>query len=317
MIKPIKNKVLYGHQSAKERFLEAFNSKRVHHAWLITGERGIGKATLAYGFAKFLLQYPLYEPKDFNFTENSIIRRIEANSHPDFIAVDATYLDGEPRKQLSITIEEIREINKFVRLTATESKFKVVLVDGVDQMNINAANAMLKILEEPPANTFFFLIANSTHGILPTIRSRCMNLKLNNLSFEEYHAALKLNIPGLTSEEAQKLFHYCNGNLNLSIQLYENKAIQFVEMLSSLIDNFSYTKLLSLLEVINLEQNNWQLVKTMLFKLIEDKIKASQNQLDLGNKLDYLSSMKKKVMEAETFHLDKQHLLLSILGKEC
>ena len=315
VISPLINNKIYGHQEAKQLFLDSFQNKRLHHSWLITGEKGIGKATLTYHFAKFLLQHPLYQPNDLEIsTRNSVVKKIEGLTHPDLIIIDAEIKDGEPRKQPTITIEEVRGVIQFLRLTASESKYKVVVIDGADYMNISASNAMLKILEEPPKNTIIFLIASSAFKILPTIRSRCLNLKLKPLSFEDFKTALEQNLENISPQEAEELYNITSGNLKLAVEIHSEYGIKFLKELEHSLNCNSINDILKFVENIKTGQENWSLVKFMLLKSIINKIKLSLNDSNLEDRLNYFFELQKKLIEVETFHLDKQHFILSTLS---
>ncbi len=316
-LSPLKNNRIYGHDEAKRFFLDSFKSNRLHHSWLIGGEKGIGKATLSYHFAKFLLQHPLYRPSDLEITNiNNVIKKIEGLSHPDLIVIDADTKDGELRKQPNITIEEIREVTKFLRLTPSESNYRVVIIDGADNMNISASNALLKILEEPPKNSVIFLITSSMFKILPTIRSRCINLKLQPLKFEEFSAAVKINIPSINAEEIKELHQFSEGNLKLAIEVYKECGIKALKELERSLESRSIGEILKFAEGIKSSNENWPLIRYVILRFTINKIKHNLNNnfVDSEAELDYFSALQKKLIEAETFNLDKQHFILSILS---
>jgi DNA polymerase-3 subunit delta' len=315
---PIKNNIIFGHDEAKQFFLSSFKSNRMHHAWLISGPKGIGKATLAFKFAKFLLQHPNYNPEDLDsFTSNPVLSKVEAGSHSDFMTISADTKDGEARKQLIIPVEEIREINRFLRLTPSESTYRVVVIDGAESMNINAANGILKILEEPPKNAVLFLTVNSTSKVLPTIRSRCISLKLRPLSSQDFCKALVKRLPQASSDEIAILYNISNSNLKLAADVYENYGISFIQELKQVIHSSSFGAILKFAEKIKSEQENWQLLKYLILKFIAEKISHSaQNNINIiENELDNFTKLQQRLNEAEIFHLDKQHVVLSTLGK--
>jgi DNA polymerase-3 subunit delta' len=206
---------LFGQEAAEAGFLEAFASGRLHHGWLITGPRGVGKATLAWRIARFLLSQPLDDPGGGLFgdalapaipatldtdPEHPVARRIRAGSEPGLKLVrrgGAGTSDADRHKKLmegkfsqDIRVSEIRELAQFIRMTASDGGRRVVIVDAADEMNIAAANALLKMLEEPPARTTLLLISHQPAGLLPTIRSRCRELRLSPLGPEDMAAAL-------------------------------------------------------------------------------------------------------------------------------
>ncbi|WP_299378355.1 DNA polymerase III subunit delta' [uncultured Tateyamaria sp.] len=191
---------LMGQDAAQATFLDAFNSGRLHHAWLITGPRGVGKATLAWRIARFLLCTPDPDPNDMFGApapssldvsdEHPVARRIAAGAEPGLKSVHRTENDKTKRLRDQITIEDIRALGSFFQLSATDGGRRVVIIDAADEMNVNAANALLKMLEEPPARTTLLLICHQPSRLLPTIRSRCRTLRLGPLDAQDMAAAM-------------------------------------------------------------------------------------------------------------------------------
>ena len=196
---PRETEQLFGQAEAEAAFLTAFNSDRLHHGWLLTGPQGIGKATLAWRIARFLLATPPAEDGLFGAPppvetldvspEHPVSHRIQALAEPGLAAITRSYNDkGKLRDQ--IVVDDIRSLNRFFGLSATDGGRRVVIVDAADDMNTSAANALLKMLEEPPARTTMLLISHQPSRLLPTIRSRCRTLRLSPLSPDDMQSAL-------------------------------------------------------------------------------------------------------------------------------
>lgn len=190
---------LFGQDQAEQDFLSAFNSDRLHHGWLLTGPQGIGKATLAWRIARFLLATPPAEEGLFGAPppvtslsidpEHPVSHRIQALAEPGLASITRSYNDkGKLRDQ--IVVDDVRALTRFFGLSATDGGRRVVIVDAADDMNTSAANALLKMLEEPPARTTILLISHQPSRLLPTIRSRCRTLRLGPLSPDHMQAAL-------------------------------------------------------------------------------------------------------------------------------
>lgn len=170
-----------GHEAAEAALASALESGRLHHAWLITGPKGVGKATLAYRFARRLLGAPHAGPRALDADpDHPIARRIAALSHPD-LRIIRRGLNEKGRSRAEITVEEARALGGFFALKPAEGGFRVAVIDAADDLNRNAANAILKTLEEPPPRTVLLLVSHAPGGLLPTIRSRCRRLALKRL----------------------------------------------------------------------------------------------------------------------------------------
>jgi DNA polymerase-3 subunit delta' len=185
---------LIGHEAAESDLAEALGGRRMHHAWLLTGPKGVGKATLAYRFARNLLgaKHKGSRPLDVD-PEDPIARRIAAGSHPDIFVLRRSVNEKTGKPKRDISADDARGLSGFFSLAPAEGGYRVAIVDAVDDLNRHAANALLKSLEEPPARTVLLLVCHAPGGALATIRSRCRRLALRPLSDAEMRAALGEN----------------------------------------------------------------------------------------------------------------------------
>ncbi len=176
---------LHGHHIAEQALGQAFNSGRMHHAWLLRGTEGIGKATLAYRFARFALADALERDRFGDSLEiagdTTASRQVAALSHPNLLVIRRPWLHKEKRLAASIPVDEVRRLRSFLALTAEETAWRIVIVDSADELAGPAANALLKSLEEPPVRTVFLLVSSEPGRLLPTIRSRCRTIDLTRL----------------------------------------------------------------------------------------------------------------------------------------
>jgi DNA polymerase-3 subunit delta' len=198
---PRATSVLLGQGSAEATFLQAFNTDRLHHGWLITGPRGVGKATLAWRLARFLLASPENDggmfaappPETLDIPDNHpVARRIAALSEPRLFLLRRAYDEKKAKLQDVISVDEVRKMKSFFTLSAADGGRRVAIIDAVDEMNPAAANALLKLLEEPPKSVTMFLISHQPARLLPTIRSRCRELRLGPLSAQDLSDALTM-----------------------------------------------------------------------------------------------------------------------------
>ncbi|MEO0891789.1 MAG: DNA polymerase III subunit delta' [Pseudomonadota bacterium] len=218
---------LFGQGAAEADFLDAFNAGRLHHAWLISGLRGVGKATLAWRMARFLLATP--EAGDGLFGEalapdtldvapdHPVARRMVAGAEPGFSHIIRRVNDSTGRLRNDIVAENVRDLNRFLQMSRTDGGRRVVLIDSADEMNMQAANALLKMLEEPPERTTFLLVSHQPARLLPTIRSRCRDLRLSVLGAEDMARALAQ--AGVDTSEGAAVTELSGGSVGEAVRL--------------------------------------------------------------------------------------------------
>jgi DNA polymerase-3 subunit delta' len=198
---PRRHTTLYGHAAAEERLLSAVKSGKLHHAWLITGAEGIGKATLAYRFARFLLSQSAPSARTLAISpDHPAARQIAASAHPDLLTLERAF-DGKKLKT-EIAVEDVRSTTSFFAHTAGAGGWRVCIVDEAGDLNKASANALLKILEEPPQRAVFLIVCHRIGAILPTIRSRCIHLPLAPLADANVRRVLEEVDAGALSEGA-------------------------------------------------------------------------------------------------------------------
>ncbi len=185
---------LFGHDEVEAMLRDAVAGGRMHHGWLITGPSGIGKATLAYRLARYLLASPAEREAAAGLgvaDGATATRQVRALSHPGLLVLRRPYNLKDKRFPTSIPIDEVRRLRGFLSHSTSDGAWRVVIVDTADELNINAANALLKSLEEPPPRTVFLLISSEPGRLLATIRSRCRTLELSPLDREALRRAVR------------------------------------------------------------------------------------------------------------------------------
>lgn len=212
---------VFGQRHAAADFLEAFNGHRMHHAWLISGPKGVGKATLAWQIARFLLAqgYEAETPPDRLAVspEHPVAHRMAALAESRLLLCRRGWDEKKKRLKTVITIDEVRKLKGFFNLSATDGGWRVAIVDAADELNAAAANGLLKILEEPPEKVVLLLVAHQPSTLLPTIRSRCRSLRCEPLG--EADMGKVLAQVGHAGEMTPALASLSNGSPGQAIRL--------------------------------------------------------------------------------------------------
>jgi DNA polymerase-3 subunit delta' len=237
-----------GGEAVEQAFQESLDRGRLHHAWLLTGPEGVGKATFAYRAARRLLgarpdaaHGPLgSDPAD------PVSRQVLSRAHPDLMVLELASDDGKPRK--AIPVDEARKLPEFFSKAPAAAPYRVVIIDTVDDMNVNAANALLKTLEEPPARGVIFLVSHAPGSLLPTIRSRCRRLAFAPWSEARIQGFLQARL-GLGAEEAGRLAQMAKGAPGRALSMAQGGALQADEAAHDILQKLPETDDAALLAV--------------------------------------------------------------------
>jgi DNA polymerase-3 subunit delta' len=232
---PRANHLLLGHKAAEATILDALRTGRLHHAWLITGPDGVGKATLAFRFARRLLAgVPATETLALD-PAHPAFRRVAAGSHADLLTVELGVNEKTGRQRTQIIVDDARKIGGFMSLTPAEGGWRVVVVDGAEDLNASAANAILKVLEEPPARAMLILCCAAPGRLLPTIRSRCRRLRLDPLDDAAMAELLVGYLPELSGDERLRLMTLAEGSPGRALKLAEAEGLKIAALVDEVL----------------------------------------------------------------------------------
>jgi DNA polymerase III subunit delta' len=226
ILPPRANPELLGQGAAEAELLRSFASGRLPHAWLICGQGGIGKATLGFRFARYLFAGSGRPDGTMAIDQAApVFRRVAASGHADLLTVERQFDEDKGRYKKDIAVDDVRKVAPFLRLTAAEGGWRVVVLDGADGMNRAGQNAVLKILEEPPKGALLLLLTERPSALLPTIRSRCRVLTLPPLEDAIVDRLLAAHHPELDAVTRAGLVQVAAGSIGRALDIAKHDGL--------------------------------------------------------------------------------------------
>ncbi len=240
---PRETAALFGHAQAEQALLSSYQGGRVPHAWLIGGPPGIGKATLAYRFARFVLAHSDPGAADVQQAtslavdpEHPVARRIAAQAQGDLLVLERLVNEQTGKLYTVIRVDDVRRSVSFFGSTAGEGGWRIAIVDAVDDLQREGANALLKVLEEPPARTLLLLVSHAPGRVLPTIRSRVRRLLLRPLAVEDVARAVAAAAGRSANEtEVAEAAAAADGSVARAVALLDGAALALRQRVLDLI----------------------------------------------------------------------------------
>lgn len=234
----------FGHESAERRLLDAYRTGRIPHAWLIGGPAGIGKATLAFRMARFVLAHgdassPAVREAGSLAVDSAhaVARQVAGQAHPDLLVLERTENDSGNLRSV-ITVDQVRRTISFFGSTAGAGGWRVCIVDSADELQFpQASNALLKMLEEPPRRALFLLVSHSPGRLLPTIRSRCCRIDLRPLGADALaRAAAAASGRSADEEEVQAATAAADGSVARALALLGGEGLKLRERVMQMLE---------------------------------------------------------------------------------
>ena len=294
---------LIGFEKEYNDLLNRYESNNLPNSILIHGLSGIGKRTFLNKLVKNIINI---EFKDNNVDHH--LNLFKNNTHPNIKIIEKEIDSKTGKIKSNITIEQIRRLKTFLNSTTTmQNSSKIVIVDSADYLNISSANSMLKILEEPKENTYIFLISNQISLLLPTIRSRCLKIKLNSHNLTNFTKIIKDNIDEISNEEINFYFELTYGSPGNTILYYNNDFLDIFQLsikclLSNDLDDDKINLSNILSKLTNDEFNNYlSMLKFIL--IVANKLKVNRDDKSLINIPNYLE------LESLSTNLTKKNLI--------
>lgn len=341
-IPPYANPYLCGHQEAEQLFLKAWKAGTVPNSLIIMGREGIGKATFAYRIARFLLANGDTDKATCNSLElpstNSDFRLVANRSHPNLKIIERDFIETDKKKIIKaindgnalteddlqnfkksavIKVDEIRTINEFLGKKSFDGSWRIVVIDTADDMNTASANAILKILEEPPAKSLILLISNNPNRLLPTIRSRCAKISLQPLSKDEVASLLRRYNPELNETEIKGVAKISSGSIGKALRYAEYGGLTQYKRLEDLFysrSRYNLSDALQFCDEVARDENAWNLATELIYYFISENLKG-------GEKVNELSEIWNKVTttvnEVSSLNMDKKQAMYNIIAAIC
>ena len=324
--RPRETATLIGHGAAEAAFAEGIAAGRLHHAWLIGGPQGIGKATLAYRVARRLLAYPQGTgPAGLAIPDNHPIHgQVAGLSHPNLVALRRHKAHGAKTLPTKISVDMVRKALDLFASTATDSGWRICVVDSAEDLNANAANALLKVLEEPPPRALFLILAHQPGRLLPTIRSRCRAMILRPLADGEVGQAIRALPPPFAQPEDSTLARaigLAEGSVGRALGLVDPVTaglVAEVETLLSRAANPAWGRVLKLAETLAGRdgEERFAAAGDAVLRFVSAELDRRQGEpvQRLAALVEVCEKFARSAREAAAYNLDRRPVVLSLFA---
>jgi DNA polymerase III subunit delta' len=325
-IAPMENTKLFGHAEAEEFLAQSYRSGKGHHAILIEGPEGIGKATLAFRFANHVLSNPdplaapatIVDPDPTSLVSHAIASGASHN----LLYLTRPVDEKTGKVKSAITVDEVRRAGKFFSQTSGTGNWRIVIIDPADDMNRNAANAILKILEEPPKRALFLVLSHAPGKLLPTIRSRCLPLRLSPLGDAALGSALTHLDVGLDTQTSD-LLHDAKGSVSEALKLLNYGGGDIIAAYRQVVASegpAARKAMHKLAEVLSGRES--ETIFDFFVSHIEDDIMARARQAAIEGRVTVAERMARlhsevteRLTVSQAYNLDRKQTILTVLGE--
>lgn len=317
---------LIGHGRTERHLLDAYRSQRLHHAWILGGPKGIGKATLAFRFARFVIANPdrfgpdVAAATDLSVSaDHPVARQLAAGGHPNILHLRRPWDDKSKRFKADLPVDQVRRTVSFFGTTASAKAWRLCIVDAADDMNVSSANALLKILEEPPERCLFLVLSHAPGRLLPTIRSRCRRIDLSPLSEGDIAEGLRDlardSVPG--PEDLHEIAQAADGSLRSAITLLSGDGLAIAKGVKRLADSAARLDLAAVHALADLvaargQTDNWENFQHVVQIWLHEQMRRElANGLPKAHGLiDIWEKTNQAIRDADALNLDRKQVVL-------
>ncbi len=339
---PQYNNYLLGHKDIEDLFLRCWKDNSLHNSWIISGVKGVGKATFAYKVARFILSAD--ENKKNQYTsldvlpDSQVFRLVAGSSHPDLKVLQRDYTDTDRKKILKaikdgdglspeelkelkksayIRVDDVRTINEFLSRKSSGDGWRVVIIDSIDDMNSAAANAVLKILEEPPHKVLMLLISHNPNRLLPTIKSRCAKIEMRPLAINDVASLLRRYRSDLSEKDIKRIAAIASGSIGKALIYADNNAADLYDELCGLAAsgiNYKISDVINFCNTATSSEERYVLAQELILKFLSEHAKNTSNVVEIA---ECWSNAIKTFSEIESLNMDKKQALMNIIVNLC
>ncbi len=316
----------FGHGEGEAAFIEGLRTGRLHHAWLIGGPQGIGKATLAYRLARAVLDpQKANDPTLDNLTvsaDANVARQVSALSHPNLSVLRRAPATDKKAASTTIPVDAVRKALNMFGSTAADGGYRVCIVDSAEDLTISSANALLKVIEEPPPRSLFLIVSHAPQRVLPTIRSRCRRLLLRPLDDDQIKAAIRslgepwTDVPGDLLDQA---LPYGEGSVRRTLELLDADKVAFIEQVTRLLEGLPRAdtkQIYALAEGLSKRDadDSYELALETVERWISAKLheRAGAGAARLAPLVEVCEKIGRTAREIDVFNLDRRPFILTL-----
>jgi DNA polymerase-3 subunit delta' len=309
---------LFGHEEAEQILLHAYQSRRLHHAWLLSGTEGIGKATLAYRFARFMLAHPeqieIQDAQNLFVPEHdNVFHQVAQGTNPDCHTLEQP--EEKTRSRKSINVDAVRHLNERMLTTSSGGGWRIAIIDAVDDLNINAANALLKILEEPPARCLFLLISHQPGQLMATLKSRCQKLHVHPLDDAQLRLAVHAAAPELDHEKIDAALPYAYGSVRVALDMAMGVGFAERGMLQVTLDNLPRIDVKPLQQLGDAIARKGEEAFGQAIEMIAQYChNITMQQPDVSGFADFFHKFAEDALRVSVYNLDRKAFLITRIG---